>query len=372
MGFLLIEKLGKRFVKESLSRCVMALVLMCVSVGTAYAQSYGFTLMVDGSMDVSACVDEPIVLNASATNPSASDAVDVYRSNNGSAWYPIGTAIKDGAGVYTYVDDMMSHTLYYQFVDQKNSAIKSNVVTVNVSTDCPGICHTTTTGEYYLGTDFNPEDGCNVNQIDFSNNHCLQNHFEVNGIAFEGCNAGHVQKGWKTTDRDAAAGVVGNNYYYVFHGGNCNNTPFILTFDRGKYLNKTFRFTMRLYLDVTNCGSFDSQAKMNFRTGFGNPVDLCVDGEFYDGVSGEHLKDYAFCANSQHLDQDFVLGSDVWRMKQQGHNIIRMEFVFYGLFKTQNQEKLTIYPEFQQWNNCAEIAVDYISGEAREAWIVGL
>lgn len=366
MGFLLIEKLGKRFVKESLSRCVMALVLMCVSVGTAYAQSYGFTLMVDGSMDVSACVDEPIVLNASATNPSASDAVDVYRSNNGSAWYPIGTAIKDGAGVYTYVDDMMSHTLYYQFVDQKNSAIKSNVVTVNVSTDCPGICHTTTTGEYYLGTDFNPEDGCNVNQIDFSNNHCLQNHFEVNGIAFEGCNAGHVQKGWKTTDRDAAAGVVGNNYYYVFHGGNCNNTPFILTFDRGKYLNKTFRFTMRLYLDVTNCGSFDSQAKMNFRTGFGNPVDLCVDGEFYDGVSGEHLKDYAFCANSQHLDQDFVLGSDVWRMKQQGHNIIRMEFVFYGLFKTQNQEKLTIYPEFQQWNNCAEIAVDYISGEAAD------
>lgn len=367
MGFLLIENIEKRFEKRSLSRYVLALMLLCLSVGTSYAQTYGLTLMVDGSMNVSACVDEPIVLNASATNPAASDAMDVYRSLNGStSWHAIGTATRDGAGVYTYVDDMMSQTLYYQFVDQKNPAIKSNVVTVNVSTDCPGICHTTTTGEYYLGTDFNPEVGCSVNDINFSNNHCLQNHFEANGITFEGCNAGHVQKGWKTTDRDAAAGVVGNNYYYVFHGGACNNTPFILTFDRGKYLNKTFRFTMRLYLDLTNCGSFDSQAKMNFRTGFGNPVDLCVDGEFYDGVSGERLKPYGFCANSQHLDQDFVLGGDVWRMKQQGHNIIRMELVFYGLFKTQNQEKLTIYPEFQQWNNCAEIAVDYISGEAAD------
>ncbi|MCQ2224856.1 MAG: hypothetical protein MJZ14_03915, partial [Paludibacteraceae bacterium] len=365
LGFLLFENIEKRFVKGSLSRYVFALMLLCFGVGTSYAQD-GLTLMVDGSMNVSACVDEPIVLNASAKNASASDAMDVYRSLNGTSWHAIGTATRDGAGVYTYVDDMMSQTLYYQFVDQKNSSIKSNIVTVNVSTDCPGICHTTTTGEYYLGTDFNPEDGCNVNQIDFSNNNCLQNHFEANGITFKGCSAGRVQKGWQTTDKDAAAGVVGNNYYYVFHGGNCNNTPFILTFDRGKYLNKTFRFTMRLYLDLTNCTSFDNQAKMNFRTGFGNPVDLCVDAEFYDGKSGEYLKDYEYCAKSQHLDQDFVLGGDVWRMKQQGHNIIRMEFVFYGLFKTQNQEQLTIYPEFQQWNSCAEIAVDYISGEAAD------
>lgn len=366
MEFLHFDSL-KRSGMRAFLRCFMTLMFLCFGAKALYAQSNAFTLMVDGTMESSACVDEPIVLNASANKSGLSGAADVWRSfDNGFTWHPIGTATKDKAGVYTYVDDMGSEKVMYQFVDQAKKSQKSNTVTISVNTDCPGICHTTTTGEYYLGTDFNPEDGCSTSQIDFNTNSCLQNHFEANGITFKGCPSGQVQKGWNTTDKDASAGVVGSNYYYVFHGGQCSNTPFVLTFDRGRYLNKSFRFTMRLYLDLTNCTSFDSESKMNFRTGFGNPVDLCVDAEFYDGVSGDHLKNYSYCANSQHLDNDFKVGSDVWSFKKQGHNIIRMEFVFYGRFKTKNNEQLMIYPEFQQWNSCAEIAVDYISGEAAD------
>ena len=330
----------------------------------AAAQTNALRLTVDGTTTISACVDEPIVLSASATNPSVGNAVNVFRSYDGSHWTAIGTATKDNAGIFTFVEDMVSQKVMYQFVDQNNSSLKSNMVTINVSYDCPEICHVTTTGEYYLGTDFNPSDGCNENQINFSNNSCLENHFEANGIRFQGCTGGHVEKGWKETDKDRDAGVIGKNYYYVFNGGNCSNTPFFLTFDRSRYLNKTFRFTMRLYLDLSRCGSFDEQAKMNFRTSFGNPVNLCVDGEVYDGNTGEHLHDYNDCAMGTHLDHSVVLGGDIWRMARNGHRLIRMEFIFYGRFLTQNQEELRIYPEFQQWPSCAQVAVDYISGEA--------
>lgn len=346
---------------------VLALSVFSLIAIAASAQTNAIRLTVDGTTMVSACVDEPIVLNASAVNSSVGNAVNVFRSyDGGNKWTAIGTATKDNSGIYTFVEDMVSQQVMYQFVDQNNSSLKSNAVTVNVSYDCPEICHVTTTGEYYLGTDFNPSDGCNERDINFrNNNYCLENHFEANGIRFVGCSGGSVVKGWKETDKDRAANVIGKNYYYVFKGGNCENTPFKLTFDRGRYLNKTFRFTMRLYLDLSGCGSFDSQAKMNFRTSFGNPVDLCVDAELFDGNTGARLGEYNKCANGQHLDNQLVLGGDIWsRYHAQGHNLIRMEFIFYGQFKTRNQEQLEIYPEFQQWPSCATIAVDYISGEA--------
>lgn len=346
---------------------VLALSIFSLIAIAASAQTNAIRLTVDGTTMVSACVDEPIVLNASAVNSSVGNAVNVFRSyDGGNKWTAIGTATKDNSGIYTFVEDMVSQQVMYQFVDQNNSSLKSNSVTVNVSYDCPEICHVTTTGEYYLGTDFNPSDGCNERDINFrNNNYCLENHFEANGIRFVGCSGGSVVKGWKETDKDRAANVIGKNYYYVFKGGNCENTPFKLTFDRGRYLNKTFRFTMRLYLDLSGCGSFDSQAKMNFRTSFGNPVDLCVDAELFDGNTGARLGEYNKCANGQHLDNQLVLGGDIWsRYHAQGHNLIRMEFIFYGQFKTRNQEQLEIYPEFQQWPSCATIAVDYISGEA--------
>ena len=347
------------------SKRLGALLVMSLGIMSLSAQN-ALTLMVDGTMNTVACVDEPLVLNARvASGYSVGDVVDVYRSFNGSTWTAIGSTTKDKSGVYTFVEEMVSQKVMYRFVDPANPTQRSNDVTIGVNYDCPEICHVTTTGEYYLGTDFNPSDGCSVRDINFgNNNYCLENHFAANGIRFQGCTAGHVEKGWKTTDVDSVKGVVGNNYYYVFNGGNCSNTPFFLTFDRGKYLNKTFRFTMRLYLDLTNCQSFDEMAKMNFRTSFGNPVDLCVDAEVYDGKTGQHLKDYEDCARGTHLDHSVVLGSDIWGFARNGHRLIRMEIIFYGQFKTQNQEELKIYPEFQQWPACATVAVDYISGEA--------
>ena len=326
------------------------------------------TLMVNGTMDTVACVDEPLMLNARVDSGySVGDVVDVYRSFDGSTWTAIGSTSKDRSGVYTFGDVMADRQVMYQFVDAADSTLKSNGVTIGVDNDCPGINYLTTTDDYYLGTDFNPSNGCDESQIDFDNdNYCLENHFAANGIRFQCCSAGKVVKGWKTTDVDSVKGVVGNNYYYVFSGASCNNTPFFLTFDRDRYLDKTFRLTMRLYLDVTNCQRFDEQAKLNFRTSFGIPVDLCVDVEMYDGETGQHLKNYEDCANGTLLDHSVVLGSDVYDFMRNGHRLIRMEIVFYGQFKTQYNEELLVYPEFQQWPSCATVAIDYISADASD------
>ena len=341
---------------------------MFSTFSVALSAQNALTLMVNGTMDTLACVDERLMLSARADSGySVGDMVDVYRSFNGRTWTEIGSTTKNSSGEYTFGDIMTDQHVMYQFVDAADSTLKSNEVTIWVNNDCPEISHVTTTGDYYLGTDFNPSVGCDEDQISFdNNNYCLENHFASNGIRFQCCSAGKVVKGWKTTDVDSVMGVVGNNYYYVFSGASCNNTPFFLTFDRDRYLDKTFRLAMRLYLDVTNCQRFDEQAKLNFRTSFGIPVDLCVDVEMYDGETGQHLKNYEDCANGTLLDHSVVLGSDVYDFMRNGHRLIRMDVIFYGQFKTQYKEELKIYPEFQQWPSCATVAIDYISADASD------
>lgn len=331
---------------------------LCVFLGSSGA--FAQTLTVDGVESTTACPGNPIVLQVTGV-PEGISTVDFYRSTNGTTFTVAGSALGSD-GVFVYVDDMKETNYYYyaQF-----SSTKTNIVTVNQApeNECASSCYTTTTGEYYLGTDFNPKPG-NEDKFSFDLNK-VENHFQDNGITFVGSSSGMVQKWDKVTDMDSLKGVVGDNYYYVYNVSKGSSTPFKLTFDRAKYYGKTFRFSMRLYLNLENCTSFESQAKMNFRTQFGNSVRLCVDASIYDGKKGTHLKNYSDVCGNGHLDNNLVLGSDVNTFLANGNKLLRMEFVFYGEFKTQNQEDLEIYPEFQQWSGCAEVAVDYISGEAQ-------
>ena len=331
---------------------------LCVFLGSSGA--FAQTLTVDGVESTTACPNNPIVLQATGFDSNVT-TVDFYRSIDGTNFGIVGSAT--GAdGVFVHVDDM-SNTNYSYYA--KAGGKQSNVVTVNQApeNECASSCYTTTTGEYYLGTDFNPKPG-SEDKFSFDLNK-VENHFQDNGITFVGSSFGMVQKWDKVTDMDSVKGVVGDNYYYVYNVSNGSSTPFKLTFDRAKYYGKTFRFSMRLYLNLENCTSFESQAKMNFRTQFGNSVRLCVDASIYDGKKGTHLKNYSDVCGNGHLDNNLVLGGDVNSFLENGNKLLRMEFVFYGEFRTQNQESLEIYPEFQQWSNCAEVAVDYISGEAQ-------
>ena len=61
------------------SKRLGALLVMSLGIMSLSAQS-AMTLMVDGTMNTVACVDEPLVLNARvASGYSVGDVVDVYR-----------------------------------------------------------------------------------------------------------------------------------------------------------------------------------------------------------------------------------------------------------------------------------------------------
>lgn len=339
-----------------------AFVLMSLMTVSAYAQA-----LRTNSNEV--CFGEPVVLSISNFG---SGAVFVYKSEDGgNSFKKVASSGADKTGTITYVENMQREVVYY-FEDQKNSSLKTSPVKITLKSNCKEVCHTTTTGEYYLGTDFNPTNGCNENQIDFNSLNCLENHFRTNGITFRGCVGSKVVRGWKpngrgSTDRDVQEGVEGLNYYNVFNGGSCNNTPFTLIFDEKQYYGKSFRFTMRLYVDMSNCyGDFDSEAKMNFRTSFGNDAALYVDMDMYDVYNQSRLlKSYHVGPKYTHVDNDLKVGGDLNSFYRQGVRVVRMEFTFYGTFRTNNPgTQLMIYPEFQQWKSCAQVAVDYISGEA--------
>ena len=328
---------------------------LCVLLGSSGA--FAQTLTVDGVESTTACPGNPIVLQASGFDTDVT-TVDFYRSKNGGAFEVVGSAI--GAdGVFVYVDDM-GDTNYSYYA--KAGGKQSNVVTVNQApeNECASSCHTTTTGDYYLGTDFNPKQGCGENFA--FNLECVENHFAENKITFEGKQSGKVQIWDHKTDMDSVAGVVGKNYYYVFNP--TESQPFTLTFDLNTYNYKTFRFSMRLYLDLSGCTNFDDQAKMNFRTTFGNEVDFNVDAYFYNGKTGEYIDKHSVTEHGQ------VGSNNIGRFFKDaikaGNNLLRVELVFYGMFLDRNHNtQLQIWPLFQQWNNCAEVAVDYISGEAQ-------
>jgi HAE1 family hydrophobic/amphiphilic exporter-1 len=107
----------------------------------------------------------------------------------------------------------MGDTDYYYYL---RATSKTNLDTVIVTDtvvvrqapkeDCATKCHTTTTGDYYLGTDFNPKENC-PESFSFDVN-CVENHFEENGIAFVGNSSGQVSKWDQVTDKDSIADVV--------------------------------------------------------------------------------------------------------------------------------------------------------------------
>ena len=345
------NRMERRTIKAAKS--VVSFLCVLLGISGAYAQ----TLTVDGVESTTACPGNPIVLQVTGVADGVS-TVDFYRSTDGTNFTVAGSAL--GAdGVFVFVDDMAdSNYSYYAVVAGK----QTNTVVVNQAPEdeCTSSCHTTSTGDYYLGTDFNPKQGCGENfAFDAA---CVENHFEDNKITFEGSSSGIVKVWDHKTDMDSVAEVVGKNYYYVFNPS--TSDPFYLTFDMDAYNYKTFRFTMRLYVDLSNCTSFDDNAKMNFRTQFGNQVEFNVDAYFYNGRTGEYIDKHSVTQNG-HIDQNNI-GKFFDNAIDEGNDLLRVELTFYGMFLDPNwNTQLKIWPLFQQWNSCAEVAVDYISGEAQ-------
>ena len=339
------------------------------------------TLSVDGSTTGGkACVGEPIVLTGSGfknDDPNQLVAADVYVSyNGGSSWSKANvTAVEDPTThLIKCVLDMGDRAVSYYMVNQTKPGQKSNTVSVSVSNDCEAVCHTTSTGDYFLGTDFNPANpnqGINWGSTPPGN---LISYFQDNNIRFwrfNGGGNGSVERNWTYAgqvpylDRDPDADPY-NNYYYVFHPNDCSDgTPFKLGFPRRDFANKYYRFVMRMYVDLSGCSDRSSldRAMMNIRTDFGNDSYNAIDIDVYNDANNTKIGTYSY-GRRGHLDNT-IIGSGQYSVLATASNVkyFRIEVTFYGQFLG-NQEEFVLYPQFQQWSNsCAKVAIDYISAE---------
>ncbi|MBO7507181.1 MAG: hypothetical protein J6T67_07345, partial [Paludibacteraceae bacterium] len=356
--------------------------VLALSVFSFVAAAVGAqTLSVDGSTTGGkACVGEPIVLTGSGfrnADPNQLVAADVYMSyNGGSSWTKANvTAVEDPTThLIKCVLDMGDRAVSYYMVNQTNPGQKSNTVSVSVSNDCEAVCHTTSTGDYFLGTDFNPTNG-NPKSINWGSTPPgnLISYFQDNNIRFwRNCGEGEVQQNWTYAgqfpylDRDPDADPY-NNYYYVFRPNNCSDgTPFKLGFPRRYFANKYYRFVMRLYVDLSNCPNDRSsleRAMMNIRTDFGNDSYNAIDIDVYNDANNTKIGTYSY-GRRGHLDNT-IIGNGQYSVLATERNVkyFRIEVTFYGQFLG-NQEEFVLYPQFQQWSNsCMLTAIDYISAE---------
>ncbi len=392
MGFLLIDSL-KRWGANAVCRCcghVFAVMAMVMGASSLSAQ----TLNVDGSSSGSACEGEPVVLSGTGF---PSGAADLYVSEDGGPWRKANvTAVEDPSNhIIKCVLDMGGKPVKYYMVDQRDITKMSNEVSVSVSTDCEAVCHTTSTGDYYLGTDFNPSNG-NPGSINWSSTPPgnLESYFGDNNIQFwRSCANGGVEKNWyfdlvQKKDKDGNPMVENgkpiydtifpsldrgqtadpyNNYYYVFNPNDDCPIPFKLGFPKQYYANKYYRFVMRMYVDLSDCSNRGglSDAMMNIRTDFGNDSYNAIDIDVFNDANNQKLTTVSV-SKKGHLDNTTLKNPGKWESVFQEYSNVkyfRLDVTFYGQFLG-TQSRYDLYPQFQQWSNpCVKVAIDYISAE---------
>lgn len=365
---------------ENLFRKVTKLVVLflCVLLGSSGA--FAQTLTVDGVESTTACPGNPIVLQVTGVADGVS-TVDFYRSTDGTNFTVAGSAL--GAdGVFVFVDDMAdSNYSYYAVVAGK----QTNTVVVNQAPEdeCTSSCHTTSTGEYFNGTDFNPKKeylNSAPNQVPMPNG--VESYFDQHDVKFGSSNNNYAI----TTDFKDYFGTLpkdnkdgSNNYYWIIENGftGCPFTYDFLIAENGKYVwgKKYYRFTMKMYLTKKcNC-SVDNNASIKLETGFGSSDSHDnLDIYFYDDASDKKLDSI-----STRTFQNAYIGSILNKIgcDESGNSkLIRMELYYYGYVDDPNgnflnnsrnspyKQYASFKPFFQQMGDCIDkLAVDYISAD---------
>lgn len=257
--------------------------------------------------------------------------------------------------------------------DDKSKNSKEITIERDKSEACGRTCHTSSTGDYIMGTDFDPQPGSSVVNPEIpqpGNNNCptcVYDYFNDYTIGFQ---SNGTTSYTVTDDLNSFFGGYtpkmdngGNqNYYYTFEKP--NGEPFKLTFPYTIYKNQYYDFRMRMYIQrIPGCGDNNnwSNAMLTTRTGHGNITNDSLECTIYNDATDEVLF------------YELVPMEDVARirfgekMKANGFDfsaftgLMRVEITFHGKFPDRNQDYF-FQPEFAQME-CARVAVDYISAD---------
>lgn len=333
------------------------------------------------SADVqSSCPDMPIVLTATGfpgnTGNIAWEVEVPNEDKTGMKWKPLGSTEYNGSAAVNVV----------VMPDQETALFRASLtgyaercsVSVKLETDCPDRCHTTTTGEYYLGTDFTPKDSSNTNA---SVPNDIYHHFTEAGIGFRGNGASYTitqDFGYSPKNMED----LESNFYY------CNtefkNNPFTLVFPTKDNWGKSYRFTARLYFVFPDNGCtpfIDESAKIMTRTGHGTSTNDILEVSIYDDETGELVFNASDSRDVAQIDFGKPIGGYDFKRyvnnKKTGRHAYRFDLTFYGSFpaRPDGKTEFTFDPYFEQFvtgqsGGCLPVlAVDYISAEIENVCI---
>lgn len=328
----------------------------------------------------SSCPGMPIVLTATGFPGNTGNIeweVEVPNEDKtGMKWKPLKSTVYNGsAAVNVVVMPDQETALFRAYL---TGTAERCSVSVKLETDCPDKCHTTTTGEYYLGTDFTPKDSSNTG-AKVPND--IYHHFTEAGISFRGNGTAYTitqDFGYSPKNMED----LESNFYY------CNtefkNNPFTLEFPTKDNWGKSYRFTTRLYFVFPDNGCtpfIDESAKIMTRTGHGTSTNDILEVSIYDDETGELIFNDSDSRDVAQIDFGKPIGGYDFKKyvnnKKTGRHAYRFELTFYGSFPAQPDGKteFTFDPYFEQFatgqsEGCLPVlAVDYISAEIENVCI---
>lgn len=325
-------------------------------------------------------------------DPVAFELQDVVESDEYFFSYEWSTSIDEEnwtpRGVFTtpsYTLEMGEHDLWVRVkasaIDRETKNVvaeKTETRVVRLQTDCKvKDCHQTTTGVYYGGTDFNYKSGSSSVDWGSTPPQGLEEYFTEQGILFEGIGSdikNQTELG-VPLHIDDSLGVNPNNNFYV--RDHLNGKCFTITFPHDKFVDDSYRFTMRFYLIIPDNCTVDQMGKMLARTGHGKGSYDKMDISMYDDATNELVFERTNLSNHPAGgEQDwgaaaFVFGEPLKHhfetVKGKQKSVYRFEMVYYGDLPSSHSGDYIFYPWFEQMPPCATIAVDYISAEAAGA-----
>ena len=280
-------------------------------------------------------------------------------------------------------------SLDYSYYSAAIKTYSTDPINVTIRTDCKAECLTTSTGDYYVGTDFDPNKQ-NASKIPED----VVSHFADYEIGFEKTNFSGYWLGNDASSffgqdpaMDVKADAVGkNNYLFAqgnkyhedgtFENGEINDDIVKLRFqvwdnkpdpNKSGVKGKAYRYKMRMYIQADQCHVPISSAWENARfkpeTEHGRQTNDCIEAYAYDNETGKELGHKVVVVND---GQSWINFKDIIDLSSiNTYTLIRFEVTFYGSFPKNPNVGLDYFvftPRFEQFG-CVKLALDYISAE---------
>lgn len=328
------------------------------------------------------CPNEGVILNSSLSSASS---VTWQKKVNGS-WVNAsaeGSQLKVGV---PFIYEMDDHDVEFRAIEKSGTTIvaESNVIKITKGTDCVPECHSSATGDFITGTDFDPT-GKNTGKLEndvenffgeytleFSKNDCP---YSIGGLQ---SSFGSYTPSIDDSVRKKTEGKY-ENYFMNLTNPNCKVVTISFPANPSvcgngynhhglSYRNQHYRFVMRAYVKPT-C-KMDDNAAFRARTGHGTVTDDRMDVELYDDVTGALLGSKRDLQSANNVAEvKFSSLTNVGNLPMSGgdYHMLRFEMTFYGYMPYVNEglKHYEFTPEFAQLS-CAKVSIDYISAEVEK------